>query len=401
MAFKARDAQLLFGLQALDGTDPGLTGANAVSTVDDLFVNPEVETFTPRENRGGYGRGESIVGAVTARIPFRSYLRGSGVASTPPEWAEILRSASYVESITAATLPATGTTQCTAASTATTVVIDRSVGNGTEWSATPGSYLGQAVELGGNPATPIWATILSYAVAGNLVTIGLSRAHPTGSFNATTTIRKFVNTLWTPGSPNPVPRGYAHVNNNGVRTRVSDINTDVTITLVTGASNLSSIGGTMTGKFVDETAFAMPTGAFDPTSPPIWRGQDAGGFWVDRVPAAVSQFSVATGGQTTFPENPAATDGRDPTEFIERGVTFQCDPLLTDPTGQNLLSIMRANTIVPILAVLGDDAGNRFAITIIRGKLLGSAPVNRNGVIRRTINGEGADTNAEVHICQF
>jgi hypothetical protein len=400
MAYKARDAQLLFGLQVSDGTDPGLVGANAVSTVDDLFVTPEFETFTPRENRGGYGRGESIVGAVTARIPWRSYLRGSGTPATPPEWAELLRAGSFAETIRAAPLPASGT-QAVSAGTANTVTFVNNAGTGTQWPNTTGSLVGEVIEIAGDPVGPIYATIESYVVTGTNTVITFTRSHPTSVFTTSTTIKKINQYILTPASPQTVARGYAHVNNNGIRTRVSDINTDPTITLVTGASNLSSIGGTMTGKIVDEAAFAMPTGVFDAPSPPIWRGQDAGGLWFNRVAQPVSQISVSLGGQTTFPEDPAATDGRQATEFIERAVTFQMDPLLLDPAVQNLMNLARNNTIGPILALIGDDVGNRFALTIVRGKLLGVQPTNRNGVIRKTVNGEGADVNSEVHLVQY
>ena len=105
---------------------------------------------------------------------------------------------------------------------------------------------------------------------------------------------------------------------------------------------------------------------------------------IDRAAVGLSQMSLNTGAQTTYPPNPSDAEGFDPPEIVSRGMTCQIDPNAVLVATRDILSDMRAGTSRVIHARLkGGNAsrpGARLGVVVPDAFYTGFSPTDRQGI---------------------
>jgi hypothetical protein len=156
-----------------------------------------------------------------------------------------------------------------------------------------------------------------------------------------------------------------------------------TLTLATGA--FPSIACNFTGTYPAtgaKTDAANPTVTASPTSPLVWRGDIGGTFTISGVAAAVSNFTLDFGNNLVSPEDANASGGIVGTIITARNITGTINPLETSVATRDLFAAFRVGTTVPIVAIVGQTAGNIFRVQATI-KFLGETYADDGGVIRR------------------
>lgn len=106
MTVKMTDTALLFGLEATEGVDPTLTGANYLEPIEgSITFNPSVSDRTEhRVYDGTFGSRASSTGTKRSSLNFQVALRGSGTpGDVIPVIGELIQASGYIETINAGT----------------------------------------------------------------------------------------------------------------------------------------------------------------------------------------------------------------------------------------------------------------------------------------------------------
>ena len=92
-------ALILAKIEGSYGVDSVPTaGSNAILT-EDLTVEPISEDITRNYVRSFYGTRDKIINPTGWSVKFKTELKGSGTASTPPEYGVLFRAANYTQTI--------------------------------------------------------------------------------------------------------------------------------------------------------------------------------------------------------------------------------------------------------------------------------------------------------------
>jgi hypothetical protein len=245
---------------------------------------------------------------------------------------------------------------------------------GAAWSSTAQAYRGMPVLIGGNPATPAFASIIDYT-AGKIATLG----DLFGSALTTSSVPSIpANVLYAPLS-------------SGIPTLSMALYRDgVLYTFRAGRGTVSfefQAAGTckanfqFSALFVSKTDAAMPaTVTYDGTRPGTFRNST---MKVKRAIAALDTLSLNVGGSLVFPGDPNQLDGFTVPEIVSRSNTGSINPLETLVATRDILGDFKAGTAQPIVArVTGGAAvaGNRIAMTVPSALYTGYSPGDRSGL---------------------
>lgn len=384
MALRTRNAALLAKIETTEGVDASpVAGTDAV-----LVENPQISfnpnTVQTNEVTGSLdGRGP-ITGGMTVQLTFDVLLKGSGAASTAPEWGKLLKACGWAETITSTAVPVAA--EAATAGTTTSLTL------GAGASGTAQTYRGMPLLLTGNPAAGATSFVADYT-AGKVATLTdqFGTALSTG-----TSYQVPVNVLYKPASTG-IPSLTFYFYQDGVLYKVAGCRGNATAKLQSG--NIGRISFTFTGMFVSKTDASMPTGlVYDATRPPVWKGGKA---LVNRVVSAMSSLSIEFGNTMTNPDNPNAAEGFDPSIITARNMTGSCDPLETLVATRDSMAALRAGTQQVIHASYGITAGNRIGLTIPAAFYTNLQPGDQNGLLTNTHQFSCTGQDAGVFICLY
>lgn len=364
MALRIRNQVLLVKVESSEGVDasPGVTDAIKIDTVT---VTPQPEIQDTTEATGAIDKGEFEIGKTPIEFAGTVKLKGSGAAGTAPEVDPLLRACGWAATTLAATVPTTSTTTASAGTT-TSFTVDRTAGNGADWSNTTGTYIGYVVTLTTNPTAATTCQIKNYVVTGSNAVVTLDRVF-SPALDVTTTASIPLQVIYKPTS-GTVPSVSAYCYYDGLVDKIFGARGDVTLKLLNGAkADLEFKFAGVIG--ADEADAAVPTGTFDSTAAPKWRLQDGGSFRVDNVAAGIKDLSVSFNNQLPFPPNPNATDGIDPPTITGRDLQGTATPQTTLVATRAMFLKFRNGTKMAWTAQLGSVAGNRIFILIPQAKL--------------------------------
>lgn len=334
-----------------------------------LVDNPEMT--------GTLDRAPAIVGGLRPRVRIRVPLRGSGAVATAPEWGKLLRCCTMSEAVNTAVaptaLPASGHT------TTTVTLPSAPYGNAAQ------QYRGQPLVLTGVVADT--TGILDYTT-GRVATIGTTlSAVPAATTNAAIP----ANILYAPSSDETVYRtATIYFFADGIRWRFTGAVGTVSLELTTGGIGFLTFE--MRAQFLDKTLTALPTGwntAIRPTAPRFVAGR----CQLNNTVARVRRLSVDLGVTATLPDNPEAAEGYDPAVPIDRDVRGSLDPLMDTTNTLALWNNFRAGTNMPLMAIIGSTAGNRFLVMAPQARATAFTPGDREGLGQHGIafQTDGAD----------
>lgn len=367
MPLRSRNSLLLFKLESTPGTD-----ANPSAATDAVLVEgtPRV-TYSPNVTQTNEATGSlddlgPIVGGLQATIEFDVWLKGSGVAATPPEFGPLLKACGFAEVITAAAVPVAAEA-CAAGGTTSTAVL------GTSASGTAQAYRGMPVLFTGAVAG---TSFIADYTAGKTATLADTLA---GAIVATSNYQIPANVLYKPASTS-IPAGTCYVYVDGKLRKFVGNRGNVSLNLQAGGPGKLSFR--LQGLFAGESDAAVPAYSVQTTRPPIFRGEAGatGVAKINRLAAACSALSVDVGNQLVFPENPNGAEGFDPAEIVRRQSTGNIDPLEVLVATADVMATFRAGTRQIIHARYGTAAGNRVGLTLPAAQYTNVAPGDRNGL---------------------
>jgi len=350
-------------------TTPGTDAIAGVPAATDwLSADLEVD-FDPvvvenSELTGTLDRAPAIVGGVRPRIRLRLPLRGSGSTATAPEWGKLLRCCTFSETTNAAVaataLGATG-------HTTTTVTLPT-----TPYGNTAQQYRGQPLVLTGAVAD---TTGITDYTTGRVATLGSTlSAIPA----ATTSAAIPANILYAPSSDEAVYKNATlYFFADGMRWRFTGASGTWSLELSTGG--IGFLVFDLRATFLGHDATALPTG-WNTTirqTPPRFV---AGRMQLNQAKAQVRRLALDAGISVVLPDDPEAAEGYGPALPIERDSRGSIDPLINTTTSVALFNAFRAGTAMPLMAIIGSTAGNRFLVTCPAAKATGFRPGNREGL---------------------
>jgi hypothetical protein len=310
-------------------------------------------TPNPVEN-GGLDDAAPIPGGMRAEIVLTIPLAGSGAPGTAPEWGKLLKACRMEEVITAA---AVGLPTAATAGTANTVT-------GTAaFNTTAQLYRGMPLLLTGNPAAGAQDVVLDYT-SGRVMT--LARTY-SPVLSTSTLIQVPINVLYRPTSDDTVGNAFTcyadlptAIGATGLRHRILGCRGSWSIGLV--ASRPASIVIRLTG-IVDgyNEAATIPAG-YVPTKrqAPRW---ESGLSQVNRALMQCESMSWDMGVRTFYPENPEAPEGFNPPIITGAAPRITANPFSNTTNTPTRTGAFRAGTPVPVAAMWGSVAGNRFALS--------------------------------------
>jgi len=346
-----------------------LVGAAAPSAGTEavLVENPQpsfnpnvIETDEVSASLDGAG---PIVGGMTAELGFDVLFKGSGAAGSVPEFGALLKASGWAETITASAVPAAPEAVGSGSTTTTTVL-------GASASGTDQVYRGMPLDLTGTPAALTF--ISDYDGASKTAT--LSDLLSSAPDNLTTQYQIAANVLYAPASAS-IPSATLYLYLDGVLYKLVGCRGTFTVTLTSGG--IGRLSFTFQGMFLSKEDAAIPTAAYDATRPPPFKG---GAMLVDRKAAALESVSLDVGNEQTFPDNPNASEGFDPSVITRRNVTGSINPLETLIATRDIMADFRAGAQRIVHARYGSAAGNRIGMTVPTALYTGQTPGDRSGL---------------------
>ena len=363
-------------------TTPGLDAiAGSPVAADFLAADIEVD-FDPvvvenPELTGTLDRAPSIVGGLRPRLRLRIPLRGSGIAATAPEWGKLMRCCTYSESVQAA---AVGAPTVAVAGTTTTVTASALFG------MIPNQYRGLPLAVSGDQS--FTTGIIGYT-AGRVISFGEARS---SALTLSSLLQIPVNVLYAPTSDESVYKSATvYFYADGFNWRFGGCQGTWSLELTTGGMGYLTFE--LRGQMLAMTAAALPTGwntAIRPTAPRFVNGRAQLNF----ATARCRRIMFDAGVEVTLPDNPEAVEGYDPAVPIARDSKGSIDPLMDTSLGTSLYDNFRAGTPMPLIAIIGSTAGNRFLVTAPAAKATGLRPGARDGLGQHDIafQLDGADS---------
>lgn len=377
---RMRFAAIAAKIETTPGQD-AISGSPANS--DFIAADCEVD-FDPvvvdnPELTGTLDKAPGIVGGLRPRIRLKVPLRGSGTAGTAPEWGKLLRCCTMAETTTASSVGAP-----TAATAGTTTSLTLAAPFGT----TAQQYRGMPLLLSGDRT--VTTGIIDYT-AGRVASIGESMAT---AGTASTLAQIPANVLYAPTSDETVYRTCTiYFYADGMNWRFGGVQGSWSLELTTGGMGFLNFD--LRGQMLSFTGASLPTGwntVIRPTPPRFVAGRCQLYF----ATAQCRTLSLDAGIQAVLPDNPESLEGYDPAVPILRDTKGAIDPYMNTTNAVTLYNNFRNGTPMPLMAIVGSTAGNRFLVTVPNARAVGFKPGNRDGLGQNAIDFQcdGADSDA-------
>src|ERR1041385_3588298 len=120
---------------------------------------------------------------------------------------------------------------------------------------------------------------------------------------------------------------------------------------------------------------------------------------IHRLASGIATFSLDSGVQATFPDNPNALEGNDPPETVSRTMQGAIDPLEFLTATRNIMADFRAGTQRILHARYGTVAGNRIGLTVPLAQYLNQTPSDRQGLAAVDVPFEAVGQDAGAFMC--
>lgn len=381
-------AALAVKVETTPGTD---SIAGSPSASDWIGADCEVQ-FDPNliditEYNGSVDRTARQVGALRPRLRIRMPLRGSGTAGTAPEWGRMLQACTFAETVTAAAVGAP--TAATAGST-TTVTAQA------PFAATDQLYRGMPLLLTGDQTG---TTVITNYTSARVATVADTRTAMTTS----TLLQVPINVIYRPTSDESLFKY------NTIYFYADGLLWTFTGAMGTASLELTSGGiGYFTFEFRAmygaKSATALPAAAATAANtriavvPPKWTG---GLSQFNRRAAQLKALTLNAGVNIILPDDPEASEGYGAAVPVERAMGGSLDPYMHTTYAAGLMTNFRAGTAMPLAAVIGSAAGNRFAVCVPNAKATAFDPGNREGLATYGISFDADGADAGFSICHF
>jgi len=384
MALRTRNAVVLAKIEATEGQDavpiPG-TDAILVENPQPNFNPNVIETDEVTASLDGAG---PIVGGMTAELTFDVLLKGSGAAASVPEFGDLIKACGWAETITGTAIPAAPEAVGTG-STNTAVVL------GTSASSIDQVYRGMPLDLTGAPAA--LAFISDYV--GGTKMAGITDLLGSAPTAGGTQYQIPANVLYAPASTS-IPSLTLYLYLDGILYKLAGCRGSFNLSLNSGG--IGRLSFTFQGMFLSKEDAVVPAAAYDATRPPAFKG---GAMLVDRKAAALENLSLDVGNEQTFPDNPNAAEGFDPSIITRRNVTGSINPLETLIATRDIMADFRAGTQRIVHARYGGTAGNRVGVTVPGALYTGQTPGDRSGLATVEVPFSAVGRDAGAFLCFY
>lgn len=381
-SIRTRNTALLAKIETTEGVDASPVGSTDAVLVENLKMTKKPNTVKTNEYTGSLDGFGDIVGGMPFGLSFDVYLKGSGVAGTPPEYGKLLKACGWAEVITASAVPA-APEACAAGGSTTAAVL------GTTASSTAQAYRGMPVTFSGVIAGDSFITDYTSGKTATLTdTMG-------GSIVATTNYQIPINVLYKPASIT-IPSLTFYIYRDGLLYKVLGSRGTMKLTVTTGGVGKMSFD--FKGMFASKTDAAVPACVYDNVPKPIFRNA---AFLLNRQVAAINSFNLDMANTLTQPDNPNALEGFDPAEVVDRNFAGTIDPKETLVATRDLISALRAGTKQPIHLRYGTAAGNRIGITVPQALYQDEDDQDRNGIATVNVPFQPVGQDSGAFICLY
>jgi hypothetical protein len=338
--------------------------ADYVSGDVQVTLNPE--TIANPVVTGSLDTASPIVGGLKPRLQLRVPLRGSGAAATAPDWDSLMQSCAMKK---VAQALAIAPTAATAGSTS-------SITLATPFAATAQLYRGLPLLLSGNMTVETGITDYS---AGRVASLGETLATaPSASTSASIP----VNIQYQPVSDDAdIKSCTVYIYIDGAHWRFVGCVGSWSLELTTGGIGFLSFD--LQAQFAAYSGAAVP-GNWVPSTlqPPRFV---SGRCQLNRALARSRTLTLNAGVNTVLPDNPEAPQGYDAALPVSRASGGSIDPLTDTVSSFNLFTAFQAGTPMPLMAKIGNTAGNRFLVIMPSIKASGFAPGDRDSLAQDSI----------------
>lgn len=360
---RTRLKRVAFKVESTPGVDSigGTPAAADYVTCQASFRIIQDSTPNPVET-GSYDDAAPIPGGMRAEIMLTIPMAGSGAAGTAPEWGKLLRACRMEEVVTAAAI---GAPTAATAGTANTVTA------AAPFAATAQLYRFMPLLITGNPAAGAQDIVLDYTV-GRVIT--LARTY-SPVLSTSSLLQIPVNVLYRPVSDESLEVGFTcYAYADGLRHKILGCKGSWAVGLVAGRP--ASIVMRLTGIVSAYNEAAATPAGFVPVTrqAPRWAG---GVSQLNRAALQCESLNFDMGVRTYYPENPEAAEGFDVPIITGAGGRITANPFSHTTNTPTRTSAFRAGTPMPVAAIWGSVAGNRFAICSPSAQVVDLQPAER------------------------
>lgn len=458
MAMRTRRAALLMKLQSVAEVYEAPSAGTDGMLVEAPSVNTNPQNTSTNEVTGSLDSLADIAGGFQVSLSFPVYMKGNASPGQPPQWAKALKVCGWEEvatlqTISGTTFSVTGTNTINdsgsglaaltvgtpiwldspknpsvellvATSAAGALAVTKPDGSApglvnessgvtftirygvpavvatagsviaataqSPWSNTLQAYRGMPAIVSGNPATPFYTSIIDY-LASRVATL----ADKFGStLDTSTKIGIPANVLYRPTSDlATIKMASLAFYQDGVLWKFSDARGTVSFEMTAAKAWRASFN--LSALYVGREDQPVPAVTYDGTRPGVWRQSK---MLIDRVRAALRNFSFNNGAQTTFPDDPNANEGFTSPEIMSRKMTFTADPQATPVATRDLMTAFRTGVQQPIHASLiggaGARPGNRIILNLPAAQYDGNDPGDRDGIAIEQLRGMATGQDA-------
>ena len=368
---------------------PGVDSISGTPSASDWVASEMEVQFDPTvielpELTGSLDKAASVVGGLKPRLRMRMPLRGSGTAGTAPDFGKLMRCCTFAELVTAAAIGAP--TAATAGSTTTATAA-------APFGTTSQQYRGMPLLLSGDRNA---VTGITDYTAARLITIGHTESSTMG---VSTLLQIPINVLYSPTSDESVYKtATVYFYADGLQWTFTGAVGTATLELTTGG--MGFITFEMRAQFASKTVTAVPAGAtavIRPTPPRFVAGRSQ----FNRQVARLKTLTINVGVNVVLPDNPESAEGYDAAVPIERDVAGSLDPYMETTNSVGLFTNFRQGTAMPLMAIIGSTAGNRFVAIVPNAKAIGMDPGARDGLGQHGINFQADGADSAFYLAQF
>ena len=126
-----------------------------------------------------------------------------------------------------------------------------------------------------------------------------------------------------------------------------------------------------------------------------------GTMLVNRQAAALESLTIDLGNEQSFPDNPNALEGFDPSIIVRRNLTGSMNPLETLIATRDIMADFRAGTQRIVHGRYGATAGNRVGATIPAALYTNQSPGDRSGLATVEVPFSAVGQDAGGFLCLY
>lgn len=379
-ALRTRNSVLLAKIETTEGVDASPSASTDAVACENLAISFNPNVITTNEYTGSLDGLGAIVGGMTAQLSFDVYLKGNGTPGTAPEWGKLLKACGWSETLTATAVPA-APEACAAGGSTTSAKL------GTSAVGTAELYRGMPIALTGSVAG---TSFISDYSAAKLATLTDTMS---GTIDAGTSYQVLKNALYAPGSTS-IPSLTLYVYVDGIVYKFVGARGNAAFNLTSGGPG--KITFTFRAMFSSKADAAVPAATYDATRPPIWKN---GAALVNRLAAAIQQWTLDPQNQIINPDNPNSLEGYDPAIITSRQARGNINPLEVLTATRDIMSDFRSGTQRVLHARYGATAGNRIALTHPAALYLNQSPTDRGGLAAVGVPYEPVGADSHSFLC--